>query len=175
MYNWFNKHLQLGQPEPVVERPIVPVPPRELSVYDAEHPLPGDALPADRLRKYLTETSDQQLAGLLPKDAAGLKEFRRVVGTALRVMIHDKLPAGQAVDARPVGGVEEHDGVQWRKVLLGRQGEGEQIPVVSVRGPDSGELDATTVVWIHPAGKASLMQDGKLVPAARQILERKAT
>jgi hypothetical protein len=29
-------------------------------------------------------------------------------------------------------------------------------------------------VWIHPRGKSSLFQDGELVPAARQILERKA-
>ena len=40
MYNWFNKHLKLGQPEPVDEKPFVPVPPKELSVFDDEHPLP---------------------------------------------------------------------------------------------------------------------------------------
>src|SRR5205823_2061428 len=45
MYGWFNKHLRLGQREPVAEQPFVPVPPRELSVFDAKHPLPGDALP----------------------------------------------------------------------------------------------------------------------------------
>src|SRR5205085_10609687 len=58
MYNWFNKHLKLGQPEPVEEKPFEPVPPKELSVYDAQHPRPADALPADRLRQYMTETSD---------------------------------------------------------------------------------------------------------------------
>ena len=47
MYNWFNKHLNLGQPEPVVEKPFVPVPPKELSVYDEQHPLPKDAVDAD--------------------------------------------------------------------------------------------------------------------------------
>ena len=40
MYNFFNKHLKLGQSEPVVERPFVPVPPKELSVFDETHPRP---------------------------------------------------------------------------------------------------------------------------------------
>jgi dienelactone hydrolase len=87
MYNWFNKHLQLGQPEPVVEKPFEPVPPKELSVYDAEHPEPTDAANAERLRQYLTEVSDRQLAALTPKNAKGLEDYRRVIGTALRVMI----------------------------------------------------------------------------------------
>jgi hypothetical protein len=30
------------------------------------------------------------------------------------------------------------------------------------------------VVWVHPKGKASLFEDGKLAPAARQVLDRKA-
>src|SRR5262249_36686824 len=79
MYNWFNKHLQLGQPGPVVERPFMPVPPKELSVFDADHPLPKDAVKADELRKYMSDTSDKQMAALAPKDAAGLQEFRRVL------------------------------------------------------------------------------------------------
>src|SRR5262249_37263636 len=111
------------------------------------------------------------LAGLLPKDAASLREFRRVVGTALRVMIHNQLPRGQAVDVKAIGGPAERDGIQWQKVLLGRQGEGEQIPAARLQGT---EQKGTVVVWVHPAGKSSLLQDGKLVPAARQILDMKA-
>jgi hypothetical protein len=40
-----------------------------------------------------------------------------------------------------------------------------------VHGP---EYDGTTVVWVHPAGKASLLKDGKLVPAAQQLIDKKA-
>src|SRR5262249_32280402 len=89
MYNWFKKHLELGQKEPVQEKPFSPVPPVQLSVFDAEHPRPADAAPVDRLRQSMTETSDKQITALKPKDAAGLQEFRRVFGTALRVLIHD--------------------------------------------------------------------------------------
>src|SRR5205085_6969758 len=83
MYNWFNKHLDLGLTAPVVEKPFVPVPPKELSVYDEQHPRPKDAVDAERLRQYMAETSDRQIEALRPRDAESLAEFRKVVGAAL--------------------------------------------------------------------------------------------
>jgi dienelactone hydrolase len=171
MYNWFNKYLQLGQPEPVVEKPFVPVPPHELSVYDEQHPRPADATGAEALRKYMTEASDRQIAALLPKDEASRKEFRHIVGTALRVMIGDTLPQADEVRERTVKQADGPGGVRWRKLLLGRQREGDQIPAVFLRRP---EFDGTIVVWVHPVGKASLVHEGELVSAAQRILDRKA-
>src|SRR5262245_39683108 len=87
MYGWMNKHLRLGLTEPIKEKPFVPVPPRELSVYDDEHPTPKDFLPVDRLRAAMSETSDKQMAAIFPKDAASLADFRKVVGPALRALV----------------------------------------------------------------------------------------
>jgi hypothetical protein len=171
MYNWFNKHLHLGLPEPVVEKPFVPVPPKELSVYDEQHPRPKDAVDAERLRQYMAEASDKQLEELRPKDADSLKEFRRVLGTALRVMIHDELPKPEEVDGEEVGEKVERGGLTWRRYLIGRKGAGEQIPAIFLTGK---EFDGTVVVWIHPEGKASLFKDGKLVPAAQRLVDKKA-
>src|SRR5205823_12435281 len=108
---------------------------------------------------------------LTPTDAAGLAEFRRVVGSALRVMVHDAPPAAGDVEAREVGPAEERDGRLARKFLLSRKGQDEAIPAYGVRGP---EHDGTVVIWVHPRGKASLFEDGKLVPEAQAILDRKA-
>ena len=170
MYNWFNKHLHLGQPEPVVEKPFVPVPPKELSVFDEQHPRPGDAVDAEGLRKYLTEESDRQLAVLGPKDKRSLEEFRRVVGTALRVMVHDRLPQANDLEVKDVAR-DNQDGVAVTKLLLGRKGTGEQVPAVLVTPPGH---DGRVVVWIHPDGKASLWEGGKWTAAVRQTLDRKA-
>src|SRR5262249_55352079 len=130
MYNWFNKHLKLGQPEPVVERPFVPVPPKELSVFDEQHPLPKDAVDAKGLRNYLTTASDKQLAALLPKDTQGLAQFRHIFGTALRVMVGGALPATGEVEERREPSVKEADGVRQRTLALGRKGTGEAVPAV---------------------------------------------
>jgi len=171
MYNWFNKYLNLGLTGPVVEKPFVPVPPKELSVYDEEHPRPRDAATADRLRQYMAEASDKQIAVLRPKDADSLKEFRRVVGTALRVVIQDELPKPGDVEVKEVGDKVERGDLVWRRYLIGRKGAGEQIPAIGLKGK---EFDGPVVVWVHPEGKASLFKDGKLVPAAQRIIDGKA-
>ncbi len=171
MYNWFNKHLKLGLPEPVVEKPFEPVPPRELSVYDDQHPRPKDERDARKLREYMTAETEKQIEALLPKDTKGYEEFRRIFGTALRVMIHDELPKPADVEATPIGDQEVRNGQTWRRFLLSRKGASEQVPAVGVMGP---EFDGTVVVWVHPDGKASLLQEGKLVPAAQKLLDRKA-
>jgi hypothetical protein len=171
MENWFDTQLKLGLPTPVHERPFEPVPPKELSVYDGQHPRPKDEVGADGVKKVLTEMSDKQMAALVPTDAAKLAEFRRVVGSALSVMIHDSLPASDDVEATEVGPKDEQDGRMARKFLLTRKDRHEAIPAYGVRGP---EHDGTVVIWVHPKGKASLFTDGKLVPEAQTILDHKS-
>ncbi len=171
MENWFNKYLKFGLPGPVHERPFDPVPSRELSVYDDQHPRPKDEVGAQGVKKVLTELSNRQMAALAPTDAAKLAEFRGIVGSALAVMIHDSLPAADDVEASEVGPKEQQDGRMARKFLLSRKGQHEAIPAYGVRGP---EHDGTVVIWIHPRGKASLFADGKLIPEAQAILDRKA-
>ena len=165
MYAWFARHL-LGRDGPVAERPFTPVPPKELSVYDAAHPRPADELGAAKLRERMTAAADRQLAALAPNDAASLAEFRRVVGTALRVMVHDQLPKEVAVRKGPVA--SNHDGLGLHLAVLGRVDEGDAVPCTGVFGP-KGPGD-TLVVWVHPRGKASLFDGGKLAAPVRALL-----
>ena len=170
MYNWFNKHLNLGLAEPVVEKEFKPATKQELSVYTEEHPHPTDALPAERLREVMTAASTRQINALLPKDAQSLTEFKSVFGTVLRGMIADQLPQASEVVETRLGDMEKLGDVWLRRYLLGRKGQNEQIPVVGVMGK---EFDGMVVVWVHPEGKSSLWKSGKLVPAAQQIIDAK--
>jgi dienelactone hydrolase len=169
MYNWFNKHLKLGQKEPVVEKPFEPVAPKGLSVFDENHPRPRDSVDADRLRQFMTEASDKQIAALRPKDAQGYVAYKRVFRAALRAMVHDEPPKLGNVEAQEVGAKELHGDVTWQRLVLGRKGQGEQVPALFLRGK---KLAGPVVIWIHPEGKAGLFKEGKLVPAARQVLDR---
>jgi dienelactone hydrolase len=181
MYNWFNKHLKLGQPEPVVERPFVPVPPKELSVYDAAHPLPSDAVDAEGLRRYMTTTSDKQTAALKPKDRASVADFRREVGTALRVMINDTSPAKDDIQVIPAGAVPQLEAADYRvqQRLYVRKGEHKPSPELDVMNDARPAYEVYSgapkfiVIWIHPRGQSSLFDNDKLVPAAKQILQKK--
>jgi hypothetical protein len=171
MYGWFNKHLKLGQPDPVKEQPFEPVPPRELSVFDDGHPRPRDTLDGAGLRKVMTQRSDRQIAALKPTDAKSLAEYRRVIGTALRVVTGSSLPAAAEVEAAAVGEKEKRGTAVVQRLLLGRKGQGEQVPALGIRGET---FDGNVVVWIHPRGKNSLWEFGKLIPAAQEIIDQKA-
>jgi len=167
MYNWMNEHLKLGLKGPISEKPFVPVPPKELSVFDAEHPMPKDFVDAARLRQLMAEASDKQIDALLPKDAAGLAEFRKVIGTALRVMAghypsKDEVALHQGPKAGKIGEYAYH------KAIFGHKGEGDRIPSCGIVPPKPSR---TIAIWIHPKGKASLFENEKLVPAAQAFYD----
>lgn len=175
MYNWFNKHLKLGHPEPVKEQPFKPVPPAELSVWDDQHQLPRDAVGVNGVRQYLTAQAKKQLQTLFPSKSSTRPEFSRVIGTALRVMINDELPHSSDVVASTasIHSLKQGDGIE--PVVLTRKNVPGRVPAVWLRG---GSKEAETVVWVHPEGIKGLYIDGhpaggKLMPAARSILEAK--
>ncbi len=170
MYDWFNEHLHLGFKGPIHEKPFEPVPPKELSVFDAEHPQPKDALPVDRLREVMAEASDKQIEALFPKDAAGLAEFRRVVGTALRVMVGE-CPSREG-EFETHGAVEVTELAQYKMgtMIFGHFSSGDRVPSLSLSPPKfSGE---TIAIWVHPKGKSSLLEAGKPAPPVQALLDK---
>jgi dienelactone hydrolase len=169
MYAWFNKHL-LGRPEEVKEEPFKPIPPKELSVFDADHPRPKDELDAKQLREKMTEAAEKQMKALEPKDAKSLAQFRHVIGPALRVMIGEELPKPGTLEVR-MGPKEVKlpDGVTMHLAALGRKGEGDMVPFAGVY---KGKSDAGVVIWVHPEGKASLFERGQLNPAAKSLVDK---
>jgi len=172
MYNFFNQHLKLGFSGPVQEQPFQPVPPKELSVFDDKHPLPSDAVAAAGLRAYLTKESQRQLQALLPRDEAGLEAFRKTIGTALHALVTDRLPASSdVVEAGPSTVGLDEKGLIFSEHLVSRKGHGEAVPVKVVR---TAACDGTMVVWVHPEGAKSLWNGNKLVPAAKQLIDKRA-
>jgi Abhydrolase family len=168
-YAWFSKHL-LGKDTTIEEQPFMPVPPKELSVFDANHPRPKDELDAAGLRKVMTERSEKQIRELEPKDAQGLAELRKIIGPALRAMVHDELPKQlrfpKALDDLMLDG-----GVRMHRALVGRKGEEDAVPMIELL-PEGH--NGTVVIWVHPAGKSSLFDKGQLTAEAKAILEKKA-
>lgn len=168
MYAWFNKHLKLGQKEPVTEKPFVPVPVEQLSVYDAEHPRPADSTDAAGVRKYMTESSDRQLADL----AKSPDEYRKTVGAALRAMLVDAMPGRDDVLAGRMSGPMRAGAVVYEKGFLTRRGSDERVPTAVLFPPD---WNGTVVVWAHPQGKSTLIgEGGKPTPLAQKLLDAKA-
>ena len=97
--------------------------------------------------EYLEEQYPQK--PLLPKDAKGLAEFRKTIGTALRVMTGSALPAKDEIEVKSPSEGKTGDGITIHKALLGRKGSGEAIPALGAVPPG---WNGTVVVWVHPEG-----------------------
>src|SRR5258706_5019251 len=97
VYNFFNKHLKLGHKGTIAEAKFTPVAPKELSVWDAEHQRPTEALDSAGLKKWWVEMTAQQLAALKPKDAASLERFRAVGQPSPDDMLATRLPSAEEI------------------------------------------------------------------------------
>ena len=173
MYAWFSTYLKPAGPHtgPVVEPPFKPVPPAELSVFDASRPRPSDELDAPALRRNLAQASDEQMAALAREPA----RYREVVSTALQAMINDPFATSRvdvtgetAADARPA------TGVATQHLQLRRSGSPGSVAVTTL-APRTWK-NGPIVIWTHPAGQSSVFgPDGATpVPAAQFLIDRGA-
>ncbi len=156
MYGWFRKHLK-GIEEEYAETPFVPVPVKELSVFDDKHPRPKDELKTPELRKSMTAADEKATKGMKPDD----------VRKALRAMVCDELPKEVAVRKGP----DETKGDGWalHLAVLGRKDEADAVPHAGLFGQKFDGKKA--VVWVHPDGKASLFKDGKPTAEVQLLLD----
>jgi dienelactone hydrolase len=171
MYNWFNSHLKLGLQSPVEEREFTPIPPKDLTVFNAEHPRPRDEVSADGVHKYLTERDRIEFGRIIPKTQEQWRDPNHALRRAVEVMIHDKLPMASEVESSEVGTTEIHNGFKIRSLWLSRRGQREAITASFVEGD---KHDGTLVVWIHAAGNRSVFDNGKPSPALHSLLDRNA-
>lgn len=172
MYGWLNRHLALGVPD-VGERPIDPIAPANLSVFNDEHPLPSDAKSAADLRDYLTRSWDAEFSKRQPVDPASFHRYRELVGPALCSMIVDAFPSGDEIEVRDLGTVHMPEYSVDRLVLARRRREltfpREAIPT-AVYMPKN--WTGRMVAWIDAEGHANLTapETGEPIVAVTDLL-----
>lgn len=167
IYGWFNEHLKLGLTSPIKEKAFKPVPPKELSVFDADHPRPKDWLPAERLRETWTEASNAQLLAMKKSDPAGFEKLQR---NALRAICATSYPEPGTTKATQIS-FDQADGYSIWKGTQTRKGSGDEVPVISIV-PPIDKLSGVAVVWADDKGKAALFtEEGKLAPAVQKLVQ----
>ncbi|QVL31466.1 hypothetical protein KIH39_21860 [Telmatocola sphagniphila] len=160
MYSWFSKYL-LGKDEKIVEKEIVPVAPKDLMCFDAEHPRPKDETNADGVRKWFTEQSKKQLEKMEAKT--------RLAG--LKALVCDQFPTKDELKVVKMFPEEKlADGTRVHKIIVGRKNEKDAIPCV---GLVPVGYQGTGVIWVHPKGKASLFDEkGEPVAEVKALLAK---
>ncbi|HLY12676.1 MAG TPA: acetylxylan esterase [Planctomycetota bacterium] len=150
VYAWMQRWLVNGHDAPKVEEPPVPPVAREvLAVWTPEHPLPANAVDAEKLRDLLRERITAQLHSLRPKDAASLKKYRDLMEPAWRTLLTVRPPAAPL--GRPgvsrvtlVAYTNPEAFAPYKEAAIGR---GEQVVSIDVgyahRSEDPAGGDAT--------------------------------
>ncbi len=103
MYSWFNTHLKLGWPEPVVEEDFHRLTPEELTVWDDQHPKPAGGPEFERrLLAWWTADAARQIDALQPRDADSLRQYQDVVGSGVRAILRPLDPSPEGLHWEPV-------------------------------------------------------------------------
>ncbi len=170
MYSWFNKHLELGLEEPIVEDRWQPLTAAEWTVWNDKHPPPpGGASHEREVTHWLAADADRQLLRLFPKNAEAWGQYRKIVGGAFATLIPREIPSSGSITREKVS-KEAGDGYLFFKDILRYPEQGEELPVVSFYPTDTA-WNGQVVIWVDELGKrGTLAADGGPSPAVRRLL-----
>lgn len=169
MYGFMNAHLGLEEPAPVAQSDFWPLTKEQLSVFDAEHPVPDDALPADKLRDLMTQETKTWYDQLRAQSASDQTQLRETIGAAVRVMFGESLTDKTEVTANEMEKVVLGDYVVY-KGTCSRAGKEQAIPFVV--GLHEQKFSGHAVIWLDGKGKSALVQaDGHGIPEVIELLD----
>ncbi|MCG8648600.1 MAG: acetylxylan esterase [Pirellulales bacterium] len=173
MYQFFNRHFDLGLKEPIAERDFQPLTQQEASVWTDQYPAPtgdrvGDAHQI-RILHLAARDSDQHLLRLVPQGEAQLARFKEVVGGAWETIL-----------GRNIGDVGDvtfqetsRKSFDTHTQVLGRvdhAGAAEQLP--SLKLLPKSTAPKGTVIWITDYGKEELLSNPSFYQAALKLLDQ---
>jgi dienelactone hydrolase len=168
MYSWFNKHLELGYSDPIVEEDFLPLTVEEMTVWDNTHPRPPSGDDYERsLVKWMTADSERQIAALPPSDSSTLARYRDVVGGAVEAILGHSLADMGTPEFEKSSEQDRGDYLEFAG-LVRNQLHGQELPVVFLLPKN---WNKRAVFWIDEAGKAGLYgADGAPRPEIQKLL-----
>jgi hypothetical protein len=167
-YTWLNKHFNLGQKEPVIERDYQPLTRDQLTVWNDEHPAPKERGPdfERKLLRWLTDDAQNQLT-----TSAKSVEGRKTIAKAHEVLIGRKLEQTGEVQWELKDKKDRDSFIEMTGLL--KNSHQEVLPVVWLYPK---KWNGKAVIWLHANGKSGLKSaDGELTSGVAKIVESGAT
>lgn len=169
MYEFMNKHLDLGYSKVPPERDYVYQPREDLTVWNAQHPAPegGDEFEAKLLQSWNND-AQSKLDALLTKQPKSLRSFKEVVGGAIDIVVGQTLPKATRLDwdqtyKQAANGYLEIGGT------LKNLDSNSANPVLFLY-PEN--WNQKVVIWITENGKSGLYQDdGTLITPVQSLID----
>jgi dienelactone hydrolase len=174
MYHWLNRHLKLGQQEPIVEEDYPLLTKKELTVWDEKHPQPAGGDQFERqLVRDITAINEKQIEALLPSDKSKLAEFQKVIGGAVDIMIGRTAGESSEVEAINVKQVQVGP-YSLQKGILRQESKKESVPFALLLPAGQKKLGTAgrIAVWVSEKGKSSLFNaQGKPIAPVTRLLD----
>lgn len=179
LYEFMNKHLEIGAKEPIAEREFRPLTRAELTVWNDQHPAPSTGVAAER--RLITEYDRLAMAPLQPllhpdaklrRDRAAaiewFREFERVVGGGWDVLLGRKIPEPGSVEESQRGTPQPVGDARFHRSIVKYGKTGEVIPVVYFM-PKAWQRRVT--ILLDDAGKKALVNEsGQPTDAVKKLL-----
>ena len=170
MYQWMNRHLELGLDDPVIEQDYEPLTAAETTVWGSDHPAPEEIGIAHEksVCRWFDEKANAKLAALNTRDDDASKEFRRTYAGAWRVIFDQGIPQHVTFEQK---GQQIQNGIQIQSGLVRDPARQAEIPLLVLH--KAGSQPKTCVIWTTGKGKNSLFTaDGQPDPKLNQLLQQ---
>lgn len=151
MYAWMNRHLQLGAPESIREMPFEPIKPKDLRVFDLDHPRPAFALKTDELRGSLEKQEEDWLKSLDVAGTGGRERWQKALLPFIRTAFNLDSLRKEEIRSEVLEGRDLPEGLKGKRIQVVSKAGGSRIPAWSI---EPASETRGTVVWIFPQGKA---------------------
>ena len=169
-YGALNRHFDLGQKEPVIERDYQRLGREELTVWDDRHPAPRAA--DQDFERMLLSWLSRDAAEQIERWHSSPNEYRTKVAGAVEVMVGRNME--QTGDTEwDMKHKQDHDSYIEMSGLLRNKAHGEELPVVFLHPK---QWNRQTVIWADDSGKSSLFTaDGSPRTEVQKLLKAGAT
>ena len=169
-YTFLNKHFQLGQSSPVIERDYQPLSREELTVWDKQHPAPKAADPdfERSLLKWFNTDAETQL-----KNCVATSDGReRVIRPAVETLIGRTFAEVGDVAWEPSTKLDRGEYLEMSGLVTNRTFK-EEIAVTFLYPK---KQVGRAVMWLDDTGKAALFgAGGSLNKEVRRLVEQGIT
>lgn len=170
MYQWMNRHLNLGLDDPVIEQDYEPLTTAETTIWGGEHPAPTNVgIEHEKsICKWFNDQATNKLGKLNTENEKARQEFNQTYAGAWQVVFDQSIPEEITVDDQ---GEQTNDGIQIRKVLVHDKTRQSKLPLLVLS--KAGSKPKTTVIWTTNSGKAALFtKNGTPDTKLRQLIDQ---
>ena len=172
MYQWMNRHLELGLDDPVIEQDFEPLTEEETTVWNDEHPAPTDVGPQHERKvcKWFAEQTQKRFETPVLESNKKFDQFFELVQAWL-VLFDIEFPSPDEVELENAGEVRL-DGLVVSNGLLRHAQRKTELPLLSVTAADHGNIKKI-IVWTDGRGKnAAFDAGGQPTPTLRALAKK---